>query len=98
VLQCEPFGDQVNREPVGNKEPYRIGERLAQHDPPRLPQSQQLTPGSGPLAIETDGVRFRLLLFFARLEEHGAFRGSQIGMLLRRVVERLPDYYPAESQ
>ena len=44
VFQFEALGDEVDGKPVGDKEPDRIGERLAKHDAPCLLTPQQGTP------------------------------------------------------
>ena len=46
-LQREPFGNQINGEPVRDEEPDRIGQRLAQDDAPGLFQAEQLARAGG---------------------------------------------------
>src|ERR1039457_282889 len=91
VLQAESLRHQVDREPVGDKIPNRVGERPPEYDAPGLPHAEQAEPRLGRRRNTLSRVRPAAQYILALL-------GPEPGMSLRRMVESPPHQHPAEAE
>ena len=96
VLEREAPGDEVDREPVGDEEPHRVGQRLAEDDAPRLAQPEQpaaTAPGRRPSRVGSGGLD-RLAVG----QDVGPLLGRDPRMALGRVVEAAEQQQPDQAE
>src|SRR5262249_17515565 len=91
ALKLDAFGDQIDREPIGDEEPDRISQCFGGNRAPRLRQFQQVMPARARPALLR--VRFALVL-----QDHLALFIAHARMPFGRMIEPPPEYQPDKTQ
>src|SRR5262245_27769603 len=90
ALQCDALGDEIDRKPVADEEPDRIGQRSGGDHAPRLRQFQQVEPARARSAFLGLGFAFVL-------QDHLALFIAHARMSFGRMIQPPPEYQPDES-
>src|SRR5207253_9927962 len=90
-FELDAFRDEIDREPLGNKEDDRIGKSLRDDSSPGLVQLQQVPPS------RTSRILFGNTFALVRHDQLQLFPAKAM-MYLRWVIQPSPDNQPEESQ